>query len=139
TPCYGGEHMKFAVALVLALSLSASAQLPSARRAPGLSLMDVITLRQHDIQDYRGKVILIDIMRTNCPHCQELTKALEQVKAKYADKIQILSVVNPPDNQTTVRKYIADYGVKNPILFDCGQMAASYLKIGPSSPSVSVP
>ena len=131
--------MKFAFALLLAFSISASAQIPSSRRAPGFSLMDVLTLKQHDIQDYRGKVVVIDIMRTDCPHCQELTRTLEQVKAKYGDKIQILSVVNPPDDQTKVKKYVADYKLSNPVLFDCGQMAVSYLQVGPNNPTVSVP
>ena len=131
--------MKFAFALLIAFSLSASAQIPSGRRAPGFSLMDVLTLKQHDIQDYRGKVVLIDIMRTDCPHCQALTKTLEQVKAKYGEKIQILSVVNPPDDQTKVRNYVADYKLSNPVLFDCGQMAVSYLQVGPKNPTVNVP
>jgi thiol-disulfide isomerase/thioredoxin len=131
--------MKFAVGLLLAFSLSAVAQLPSARRAPGFSLMDVLTLQQHDLQDYKGKVVLIDFMRTDCPHCQALTKTLEQVKAKYGDKIQILSVVNPPDDQARVRKYVADLKVSNPMLFDCSQVAISYLQIGPKNPSVPVP
>jgi thiol-disulfide isomerase/thioredoxin len=131
--------MKFAVALLLAFSLSVSAQIPAARRAPGFSLMDVLTLKQHDIQDYRGKVVLIDFMRTDCPHCQDLTKILDQVKAKYGDKIQIFSVVNPPDDQTRVRKYVEDFKVTNPVLFDCSQVAISYLQVGPKNPSVSVP
>jgi peroxiredoxin len=131
--------MKLSATLLLALAMTLHAQGPLGRRAPGFSLMDVTKLQQHDLQDYRGKVVLIDIMRTDCPHCQELTKVLDEVKAKYADKVQILSVVNPPDNQTTVRKYIADYKVTNPVLFDCGQMAVSYLQIGPNNPTVSVP
>jgi thiol-disulfide isomerase/thioredoxin len=131
--------MKFAVGFLLAFSLSAFAQIPSARRAPGFSLMDVLTLKQHDMQDYRGKVVLVDFMRTDCPHCQDLTRTLEQVKAKYGDKIQILSIVNPPDDQTRVRKYVADFKLTNPVLFDCSQVAISYLQIGPKNPTVDVP
>jgi peroxiredoxin len=131
--------MKLFVSLLLASAMIMNAQGAPGRRAPGFSLMDVTKLQQHDLQDYRGKVVLIDIMRTDCPHCQELTKTLEAVGAKYGDKIQILSVVNPPDNQTSVKKYIADHKVTNPILFDCGQMAVSYLQVGPNNPTVSVP
>ena len=130
--------MKIAVALLLSFSIAASAQSVLGRRAPGFSLPDT-RFQQHDIQDYRGKVVLIDIMRTDCPHCQQLTLALHQVKAKYGDKVQILSVVNPPDNQASVQKYITAHKVTNPVLFDCGQMAASYLQVTPKNPSVSVP
>jgi thiol-disulfide isomerase/thioredoxin len=116
----------------------APAQTLFGRRAPGFSLPDV-TLKQHDLQDYKGKVVIIDFMKTDCPHCQELTKVLEQVKAKYGEKVQILSVVNPPDNQNTVKRYMATYKATSPFLFDCGQMTASFLQITPKNPSVHLP
>lgn len=110
----------------------------SGRRAPGFSLMDS-TMRQRDLQDYRGKVLLIDVMQTNCPHCATLTGVLERVKAKYGDKVGILSIVNPPDNQQTVASYVSGHHVSTPIVFDCGQVVASYVKATPQNPSVSVP
>lgn len=127
----------FLTAILLVLPLAA--QSPFGRRAPGFSLPDT-QFRQHDIQDYRGKIVLIEFMRTDCPKCQELTKTLEQVRAKYGDKIQILSVVTaPPDNQGTVAKYIAANKIAYPFLFDCGQMTASYLQITPKNPTVHFP
>jgi peroxiredoxin len=122
---------------VAALSLLAAGEL-SNRRAPGFSLPD-LNLRQHDLADYRGRVVLIDIMRTQCPHCEVLSRTLEKVKQRYGEKVAILSVVNPPDNQDTVRAYIRRNNVTVPVLFDCGQMAASYLKATPQRPSFDVP
>jgi peroxiredoxin len=110
----------------------------SGRRAPGFSLPDS-KLRQHDLQDYRGKVVLVDIMQTGCPHCRTFTTVLEQVKAKYGDRVAVLTVVNPPDTLDAVQELIADLKVTTPVLFDCGQMAASYLKITPERPKISVP
>ena len=125
--------------LAVVLALPAAAQSPLGRRAPGFSLPDS-QFRQHDIQDYRGKVVLIEFMRTDCPKCQELTKTLEQVRAKYGDKIQILSVVTaPPDNHGTVAKYVTANKITYPFLFDCGQMTASYLQITPKNPTVHFP
>ena len=72
-------------------------------------------------------------MRTDCPKCQELTQILEQAKSKYQDKIQVLSVVTMPDNLPLVKAYIAKYKVTSPILFDCGQVIASYVKPSPES------
>ena len=69
----------------------------SNRRAPGFSLADS-HYQQHDPQDYRGKVLLIDIMPTTCPVCMHLADTLVQVKAKYGDKIGIISVLTLPDN-----------------------------------------
>jgi peroxiredoxin len=110
----------------------------SNRRAPGFSLPD-IELRQHDLADYRGRIVLLDIMRTECPHCQTLSRTLEKVKQRYGDKVAILSIVNPPDNVDMVRAYIRQNKITTPILFDCGQVAASYMKATPQRPSVNVP
>ncbi len=130
--------MRLFVALLgCALALNGAGKL-SGRRAPGFSLPDM-QMRQHDLADYRGKVVLIDIMRTNCPECQKLTPKLEAVKAKYSGRVVVLSVVTLPDNQTTVAKYVAAHKVTGPVLFDCGQMAASFVKATPQNPSMSLP
>ena len=110
----------------------------SNRRAPGFSLPDP-TMRQHDPVDYRGKVLLIDFMQTKCPSCKMLTGVLEQVFAKYGGKVQVLSVVVMPDTMENVQAYIKEHNVHSPILFDCGQMTASYLKITPQNPTIKFP
>ena len=57
----------FLCMLVCASALMASGEL-SGRRAPGFSLPDM-NLKQYDLQDYRGKIVLINIMQTRCAHC----------------------------------------------------------------------
>jgi thiol-disulfide isomerase/thioredoxin len=131
-----------AVALLIVTSaFSTHAQdLFGARRAPGFSLPDQ-RLKQHDLQDFKGKVVVFDFMRTDCPRCQALTPVLEQLKAKYGDKIQVLAVVpaNGVDNTQTVGKYVAALKATSPFLFDCGQMTASYLQITPQKPQIHLP
>ena len=92
------------LSMMVASSFAASGEL-SNRRAPGFALPDPEYTRFYDLQDYRGKILLIDIMSTTCPHCLLLSSTLEKVKEKYGDRVAILSVVLPPDNQTTVSKY----------------------------------
>jgi peroxiredoxin len=121
----------------LAVSLWAAGDL-SNRRAPGFSLPDS-TLKQHDLQDYRGKVVVLNVMRTSCEHCGPFSKVLTQVQQKYGEKVQVLSIVNPPDNQKTVEQYKTKNQISSPILFDCGQVTASYLKITPQNPTIAVP
>jgi len=110
----------------------------SNRRAPGFSLTDS-HYQQHDPQDYRGKVLLIDIMTTTCGVCQKLADVLVQVKAKYGDRIGIFSVVTLPDNFSTADRFAADHKIHWPVLFDSGQMIASYLRVTPSNPQVHFP
>ena len=70
-----------------------------------------------------------------------MTTVLEQVKAKYGDKVQVLSVVpaNGTDNTQTVLRYIAAQKASSPFLFDCGQMSAAYLQITPENPQIHLP
>src|SRR5438477_11286833 len=92
-----------ALILISALSLFAAGAY-SNRRAPGCSLMDS-HFEQHDPQDYRGKVLLVEFMQTTCPECNNLADTLVQVKSKYGDRIAILSVVTLPDNFQTADKF----------------------------------
>lgn len=125
------------VLLLLTVSVCAyaSGEL-SGRRAPGFALPDSTT-KLHDPQDYRGKILLVDFMQVDCLHCQAFSAILEQTKAKYGDKIAILSIVNPPSEAKGVAGFIAKYKVTTPILFDCGQVAYAYIR--PKSQSVTIP
>ncbi len=131
--------MKFTLALALSALALFGANEFSGRRAPSFSLPDV-TMRQHDILDYRGKVLIVEFMQTRCEKCQSFTKALEgRVKPKFGDKLAVLSVVVPPDSLDDVKKYINVFKVTNPILFDSGQMASSYVKATPDRPAMYFP
>jgi peroxiredoxin len=131
--------MRFlAVLFGTAVSLSASGEL-SNRRAPGFALPNTNYERFYDLQDYRGKVLLIDIMRTNCPHCMVLSTTLEKVKAKYGDKVGILSVVIAPETPEAVLQYIAKNKVTIPIVYDMGQMTISYFNAKPNQAHIEVP
>lgn len=108
------------------------------RRAPGFSLPD-LNVNYHDIADYRGKVVLLDFIQTTCPVCQTSQKIFERIRLKYADKVTVISVVLPPDTQQSVRSFIANYAIKTPVLFDCGQATGSYLKLTPQKPTITFP
>jgi peroxiredoxin len=115
---------KLTIALCAATLLAAAA----GRRAPGFALPDS-KMQVYDLADYRGKIVLLEFIQTNCPHCQNFTGVLHQVEQKYGDKVQILAVVKAPeDNGATVNDYIKNYKVTYPILFDAGQMTYSYVR-----------
>jgi peroxiredoxin len=128
--------MRFICLILLSSVCALGAGDLSGRRAPGFSLPESAT-KQHDPQDYRGKILIIDFMQVSCEHCVKFSAVLEQARAKYGDKVAILSIVNPPSDAKGVADYIAQHKVKIPILFDCGQVAYSYLK--PTSPSITIP
>jgi len=78
-------------------------------------------------------------MSTTCPHCLLLATTLEQVKGKYGDKVQVLSVVLPPDTADTVAKFIKTNNVTVPVLYDMGQMTISYFNAKPGQGQINVP
>jgi peroxiredoxin len=130
--------MKKLIALfAVTLTLTAAGQF-SNRRAPGFSLSDS-HYRQHDPQDYRGKVLLVDIMQTTCQVCTKLVDVLVQLKAKYGEQLGIISVVTLPDNFGTTDVFTAAHKLSWPLVFDSGQMIASYLQVTPSNPQVHFP
>ena len=115
---------------VLLLCAAALCAADTARRAPGFALLD-INGTMHDLADYRGKVVVIEFMQTTCPHCAGFTDILSQVQRKYGDKVVILAVGNPPsDSAATLKQYVTGHRITYPVLFDCGQMAYSYVRRG---------
>lgn len=128
---------------LVALTLAAALLLPAAgeysnRRAPGFSLADS-KFHQHDTQDYRGKVLLIEVMLTTCPVCNRLADTLVQLKKKYGDKVAMISIVTLPDTFAEADKFAAWHGITWPIVFDSGQVIASYMEATPSNPTVHFP
>jgi peroxiredoxin len=108
------------------------------RRAPGFSLLSS-TERQEDLADYRGRIVLIDVMKTDCPHCGAFARILQQVAVRYGNKVAVLSIAPQPDNPSTVGKFIAENKITFPILYDCGQVIYSYVRPNPLNPSISLP
>src|SRR5262249_23092238 len=125
----------FWVFLMSAACALASGEL-SGRRAPGFSLPD-IAQKMYDVMDYRGRVLIVDFMQVSCEHCAKFSAILEQAKARYGDRIGILSIVNPPSEQKGVAEFIRANKVTSLIVFDCGQVAYSYLK--PTSNQIQIP
>jgi len=130
--------MRAVAVLLLGVCLGWTSDL-SGRRAPGFALPDPEYKHFYDPQDYRGKVLVIDFMSTGCPHCMLLTSTLEGIKQKFGDRVAILSIVLPPDNQATVAKYIEKNRVTVPIVCDQGQVAISYFNARPGQEHIDVP
>jgi cytochrome c biogenesis protein CcmG, thiol:disulfide interchange protein DsbE len=97
------------------------------RRAPGFCLIDS-TGQWQDLADYRGKIVLLEFMQTSCPHCADFSAVLNGLKLKYADKLAILAIANPPDNPQTMSQFVSAHKLTYPLLLDQGQAAMSYVR-----------
>jgi peroxiredoxin len=123
---------KIVAALFCGIVLFAAGPL---RRAPGFCLIDTSGQWQ-DLADYRGKIVLVEFMQTSCPHCAAFSTVLNGLKLKYADKLAVLAIANPPvDTVQTMMQFVKDHKLVYPLLLDQGQVAYSYVR----SPSVDLP
>jgi|SRR5580658_6157176 peroxiredoxin len=130
--------LKFSAALLCAAIMLVGQSL-SGRRAPSFALPDS-TLRSHDVLDSRGHWLFLDFMKTDCPHCKELSKKLEGIKGRYGAKVEVLSIlIAPPESTATVAKYVAENKITSAFLFDQGQVAVTYFRATPQNPAFDTP
>ncbi len=120
----------------LLVSLAASGQALSGRRAPSFSLPDSNQV-QHDILDYRGKwLVLTWTTSINCIRCGPLAKALEPLQRQVA----VLNVmISPPETAVTATRFSAENKITSPVLFDQSQVAIGYFKATPRNSRIDTP
>jgi thiol-disulfide isomerase/thioredoxin len=89
------------------------------RNAPDFSLPDMDG-ELHTLQDYRGKVVLINFWATWCPPCRREMPALEQLYSNLGDQAFAVLAINQWEDADHVFAYMGDLNVfpSFPILFD---------------------
>lgn len=103
------------------------------RRAPSFCLPDM-ALQFRDLLDYRGKIVVLEFMKTSCPHCAPFGDVLRDVQNKYNGRLQVLAVANTQtDTPKTAAAYMQEHKINYPVLLDMGQVAFSYIR----QPSIS--
>src|ERR1017187_132104 len=113
------------ITLLCSLTLAAA---DGPRRAPGFALPD-LKGQFHEVADYRGKVLVLEFLKTDCPHCAAFAEVLAQLQPKYGDKVPVLAVANiNTDSPQNIAQYIAGHSLTYPVALDQGQMMFSYLR-----------
>ncbi len=82
------------------------------------------------LDDYLGKVVIINFWATWCIPCKQEIPILNDISQEYPEDIVFLGV-NVGDNLETVRKYIEEVDVSYPILIDeTGVVGITYHVVG---------
>lgn len=87
--------------------------------APGFSLAD-LDGEQHTLDDYRGKVIMLNLWATWCPPCRREIPSMESIYQDLVDKGFVVLAVNQFETPDHVFAYMGQLSVfpTFPILFD---------------------
>ncbi len=95
-------------------------------KAPSLTLKS-IEGRTVRLDDYRGKVVLINFWATWCPPCRAEMPDLVKLQREYGkDGLRIIGVTFPPEQLARVRKFTRGLRVNYPIALGTREMRAAF-------------
>jgi thiol-disulfide isomerase/thioredoxin len=68
------------------------------------------------IEDYKGKVVMVLFLSTDCPHCQTTARLLAPIYRQYQAKgVEFLGLAVNPSAAQNLPAFVAQYGVEFPI------------------------
>ena len=126
------------VFVVLALiTLPSMAYAQSVRRDPSLVLKD-IQGRTFRLDDYRGKVVMLNFWATWCPPCRAEIPELVKWQREYKELgLQVIGITYPPQKLSTVRRFARTFKVNYPIALGT-KATKSFFDAGESLPMTVV-
>lgn len=97
--------------------LSSSEKIQEGRPFPPLEFTD-LQGKSHNIQDYRGKVIVIDFWATWCGPCRAATPYLLETYEAFKDKGLVLFGISLDNDKTALTDYLKEHNIPWPQYFD---------------------
>ena len=90
---------------------------------PALALQD-LDGRPHRLEDYRGRVVLVNFWATWCEPCREEMPSLNRLRAGLAGQPFAVLAVNLAESESRVRKFLEQVPLEFPVLLDRDSAAA---------------
>jgi thiol-disulfide isomerase/thioredoxin len=126
--------MKTLVAILIATMMSASTVLAgdlkpwTGGETPPLVLND-LKGTTHNLEDYRGKVVMVQFWATYCPPCIKEMPSMQRLQAKLAGKPFVILAVNMGETEQEVRDFLKKVNVDFTILMDNDGKSLSLWKV----------
>ena len=72
-----------------------------------------------DLEEYRGKIIILDFFYTQCEGCKHVIPFLREINEKYGEEAVVFSItVSPSDTPNVIDAYINEHNITWMILHD---------------------
>lgn len=80
------------------------------------------------LSDFHGKVIIVAVFITTCPHCQNTTKLLTKIQNDYrALGLQVIQLAfRDDDNKEAIAKFVKEYKPSYPVGIIDGNLLAKW-------------
>jgi peroxiredoxin len=93
----------------------ANAQPPMPRKAPEITIVEP-SGNKIPLSSYRGKVVVLALISTTCPHCQKECEILTQMYTEMRPKgVQMAAIAFNPNAAALVPAFIREHGVMFPV------------------------
>ena len=124
--------MRFLLTAVLLLCCATVAQGQQLKpwgggATPALALRD-LEGRPHRLEDYRGKVVLINFWATWCEPCREEMPSMNRLRASLAGRPFEVLAVNLAESEPRIRRFMEQVPLDFPVLLDRDSSAAKAWK-----------
>ena len=131
-----------AVSLLLGLASPGPAQESPVRRqrpAPAFELENYQG-NKVSLNEFRGKVVLLQFFQSGCPPCQQEAPLLERLYREYQNKgVVIVGISHDAGGAQAVKKFASDFGITYPLLLGDIEVAVRYIGVTPLYYSFTIP
>jgi peroxiredoxin len=112
------------IALMGSVALMAQGVVP--RPAPELKIVEA-SGRTTALSGYRGRVVLLAFISTECPHCQRVSGIFEELAREFAGKVQVAAVAFNENADTST--FAKRFGLSFPVGTGTSDLAHDFLGI----------
>ena len=116
-----------AASAFVALSVSAFAIPPVPRKSPEFTITDPAG-KQILLSSLRGKIVVMPLMFTTCPHCQREAQMLTKLQQEFAGRgVVMIGTVFNDANAAMAAQFVKEFNIGFPVGYATREQVISYL------------
>jgi len=119
----------FAATVVAVLFLSCSRTEKAAVGSAHTFVLTTIKNNRLNLNDYKGKVVMLEFFASWCPPCQTVAPDLKSIYEKYMGKgfvVLAIAMDDGPEALSAVNSFVNEFGIPYPVMIDDGTVSRQY-------------